>query len=592
MVQWNRGGIVTGIKRKYIAAELLILLSVMALAHLLRNIDIEGDSFIYLVLFGVESYIAVKVLQRDRTEQDSSVHLGICSYVFSFLTLIGALLSRDITLNLLNILLALTGAFGVALIVFRLIGYLFKRIETLSVGAAWSSAIWHMLYLGMLLIWLPTYLAFFPGLFTNDVPDQAIQTFGSYHTHHPLLHTLLLQAFLNFGRFLGNINIGIALMCIVQMLLLAWALIASLRFLMDNGTADQIVIILWLLFSMNPIFPVMAITTTKDIPFTICWIFFLLLMAKNRNLPEQTSGSRVAWIALAELCMLFRNNAVYAIAAAMLLSLIWMRGRRKEMIRLAVLMIAIYLVLSRGLVFATAAKSEPTKRELLSVPCQQVARVYVKEALTLSDEEKEGVLQYVPDAGSYHAIIADYTKEHENIDSDPRGFMKLYLHLLRRYPYRYVESFLINTMGYWYADDRTAGELYGVGAFGTVGYMYLYQWEHLGMRGMSLIPPLRDLYYKLFAFNDYVKIPVFSVILKEGFYLWVLFFAWARAEDRKDGRYRNLFVFVLMLFLTYLLGPCASLRYAFPYMAMAPILFGLVVSNRTHGMAGGERLHR
>lgn len=148
-------------------------------------------------------------------------------------------------------------------------------------------------------------------------------------------------------------------------------------------------------------------------------------------------------------------------------------------------------------------------------------------------------------------------------------------------------------MGYWYADDHTAGETYGVGAGdGTVGYIYLYQWAHIGMRRMSLIPPLRDLYYRLFAFNEYAKIPVFSVILKEGFYLWVLFFAWARAEDRKDRRYRNLFVFVLMLFLTYLLGPCASLRYAFPYMAMAPILFGLVVSNRTHGMAGGERLHR
>lgn len=401
----------TRIKKRYIAAELLILISAMALSHFLRNIDIESDSFVYLVLFYMESYIAVKFLPRDRIGHTGSLRLGICSYVFSFLTLIGTLLSRDVALNLLNILLALAGAFGVALIVFWIIGQLFKRLETLPAGAAWSSAIWRMLYVGMLLIWLPTYLAFFPGLFSNDVTDQAMQTFGSYHTHHPLLHTLFLQAFLNFGRFLGDINIGIALMCIAQMLLLAWALIASLRFVKGNGTANQIVIILWLFFSVNPIFPVMTITTTKDTPFTICWIFFLLLMARNRNLSEQTLGSRVAWIAMVVLCMFFRNNAVYAIVAAMLLSLIWMRGRRKEVIRLSVLTIAIYLVLSRGLVFVTAAQSDPTKRELLSVPCQQVARVYVKEALTLSDEEKESILRYVPDAESYDPILADYTKE-------------------------------------------------------------------------------------------------------------------------------------------------------------------------------------
>ncbi len=68
------------------------------------------------------------------------------------------------------------------------------------------------------LLWLPVFLAYYPGIFAYDVMDQIPQKAGSYNTHHPLIHTLYLQFFYYYvGKYIfNNYNIGIALASIVQ----------------------------------------------------------------------------------------------------------------------------------------------------------------------------------------------------------------------------------------------------------------------------------------------------------------------------------------------------------------------------------------
>lgn len=60
-------------------------------------------------------------------------------------------------------------------------------------GTQWVD--WLILMVG----WLPVLLAYYPGIFAYDASNQVTQVLtGSYSTHHPLLHTLLLG-----GGFFG-----------------------------------------------------------------------------------------------------------------------------------------------------------------------------------------------------------------------------------------------------------------------------------------------------------------------------------------------------------------------------------------------------
>ena len=57
----------------------------------------------------------------------------------------------------------------------------------------------------LVLCWLPVLIAFFPGITGYDIDGQAAQIYsGSYNTHHPLLHTLFLQLFMQLGKWICN----------------------------------------------------------------------------------------------------------------------------------------------------------------------------------------------------------------------------------------------------------------------------------------------------------------------------------------------------------------------------------------------------
>ena len=78
----------------------------------------------------------------------------------------------------------------------------------------------------MLLIffcWLPFFLKNYPGVIISDSMDQIGQAVtGQYGNHHPVVQTWILQFFLMLGNHLnGELTTGIALYCMVQMLILA-----------------------------------------------------------------------------------------------------------------------------------------------------------------------------------------------------------------------------------------------------------------------------------------------------------------------------------------------------------------------------------
>ena len=71
------------------------------------------------------------------------------------------------------------------------------------------------------LCWLPGYLAYYPGICAYDFTIQLGQiTSHEYNEHHPLIHTLLMEFFIDMGSALGNATLGMAMYALLKMLLL------------------------------------------------------------------------------------------------------------------------------------------------------------------------------------------------------------------------------------------------------------------------------------------------------------------------------------------------------------------------------------
>lgn len=71
-------------------------------------------------------------------------------------------------------------------------------------GTAGAVSLFGLALASMLLCWLPGYLAYYPGICAYDITIQMGQVVsGSYGTHHPLAHTLLVGLFAKLGNGLG-----------------------------------------------------------------------------------------------------------------------------------------------------------------------------------------------------------------------------------------------------------------------------------------------------------------------------------------------------------------------------------------------------
>lgn len=561
------------ITRKHIYSIILKVISSIALYYYFILIDkaLGLENFVALTICIVSMLINIKNIRTNAL---------IVAWLFSFTTLQGILLSSGRGMSIARIATIFVGSVDISLIVYYISAKVNSILTTYAVCNNSQTQEFEkknvriLSGIIMFVCWIPTWLAFFPGLFTNDVVEQAVETIGSYSTHHPLLHTLFLQACLQIGRLLGNINIGVALNCAIQMLIMAISLSAVISYMYYKRIRVAIIIVTQLFFSLFPVFPIMSISTTKDTLFTSFFTLLILETIKIENNDTQLNKNIILKLsAFGALSMLLRNNAVYVIPLALLPMCIKTREKSKKYIYVLTLTILIYTCTNSIMIAATNAKGDPNHNEMLSVPYQQIARTYTLQNDELSNKEREKIEYYIPNVEEYNPIKSDRVKEDARADHNISDFIQLYIKLLLKYPMTYVDAFLINTLGYWYINDTTAAVGYGTAAAGgTVGYMYMYIWEHLGVEHKSLLPLIEKCYYYYFAYNHYLDIPLVSILFRCGIYIWMIIAFWIVCKNRNRSCTTAFFT-VIMLLITLLFGPVCSLRYTFPFFTCFPIFF-------------------
>lgn len=431
-----------------------------------------------------------------------------------------------------------------------------------------------------LLCWMPVFLAFYPGTFNYDVRTQIPQAFGSYNLHHPLAHTLYLQFFYYIvgGEIFHNYNTGIAISTIVQMMFLAASLSYMHLFLRRLAINRSIRLLIVFLFSVVPLSSLMAISTTKDIIFAGNVLLSMTALGYWARLPECCFCRNYKGVFIVSVAgtIIFRNNGIYAVAVLLLvaLAIYWKKRANYRFIAYILIGFVLGTAMLMGLRFGLQAKPGSTN-EMLSVPYQQMARIYKYKQSSLTQNEKEKIKAILPKVEKYYDSISDPVKFSGKAYKDRPDFIMTYIGLVAEYPGSSVTAFNLLNAGYLSITDMSVNTFWGSGFIPT------YVHDGLGVKRDSFIKPLETLYTKLFSKKDkcYGNVIGLNILCSMALYFWATVLLILKATKEKQRELLPMLAFLGMFLLTLLAGPCALPRYALPYIVALPVLWGCVVTN-------------
>lgn len=453
--------------------------------------------------------------------------------------------------------------------------------------------------LTMLVCWLPGYLAYYPGICAYDMPIQVGQIVsGNYGTHHPLAHTLLIGAFMKLGSVMGDVNIGIALYTAFQMLCLALTFAAGIAWLKSLELRKGWILLVWIWCCLFPIHWYMSITVTKDVFFTI--FFLLQLICFCQMLHAGEASLRFGWWDVGYLLsavgmVLFRNNGRYALLAVLVflgIACIRRHPNRRLVLRLLIGTLSGILLGSIALSLLAKAVSaqEGDKREMLSIPIQQLARTMIyhggvgvleEDDGTMEEQDKQLINDFILDEAyrEYRPDIADPVKRHTYtyvVRYRTGEFLQTYLHLLARYPGDYVNAALAVNLGYYYLGDRSHAHINENGVEQGLGYIQT-RWVEAELADYGIYKDsrwegLHRLLEEYADSNGYLRTPLWCVFIIPGVWLWIYLFLAVFLLVRKKCLLLLPVTFVAGYYLTLVLGPTVQLRYLYPVMTAAPFL--------------------
>lgn len=438
-------------------------------------------------------------------------------------------------------------------------------------------------WIGILLFWIPAFLAVFPGIYSYDASLQILQIFGNQglDAHHPVLHTLILNGCMLLGKLIwNNYNYGVAVYSIIQAMSLAAVFAYACTTMLNYPIHRIFIIVSFIFFAVNPINQIWAFVTTKDLFFTV---FFVLCIIFSIQIiyDRDFSNRKIGLFSFSAILMcLFRNQGIYIVVFFLPFLLMIAKKYRKKII-LASLFIVLAVEGYHLVLFEILNIEKGSVREALSVPIQQMARVYQYHYEDYSKEDLELLHHFIPEENwkSYIPEISDPVKggfQDDFFAEHKIDFIKIWFQTGMNHKMLYLESFLYGSYGYWYVDASPRWITY----IWFDGYFMEPQYNILNIQRSSKFP-LYETYLRSIAYHlSYEKIPGIAVILNQGFPFWIgvvslLYLLYKR-------KYDGILCLILPFGLwgTILLGPCICVRYAYPLIAAEPVLFSLLFINK------------
>ncbi|MBR4667178.1 MAG: hypothetical protein IKO76_00315 [Butyrivibrio sp.] len=438
-----------------------------------------------------------------------------------------------------------------------------------------------LVFFFFLLAYTAFLLSLYPGFFVYDA-TTVLHFYQRWEltTFHPIFHSLLLPAIVEGVYQLTNsYNLGIATWMFIQILVMS-AIGTFLIYELRRKKIPLYFRLLTILFlSCFPTIIMYVLCSASDSLFCMNMLLSSILLLSLFKEPDLFWSSKKRQIFLfisLTLMFLLRKNGNYAFVVFVPFLIFTCRKKLPKILLLALLPI----ILSTGIITFLETVTNAEKAgfaEAYSTPLQQLSRVYTSHKDELTDEEINLYLQVQDDERwmLYDPKIADEIKEFADmhvVKQNLGDYVSLYTKLFFKYPLDYIDAFLMTTYEQWY--PYSIYDCYHGGPYDDCcyfGYMVEEpgskqpQWERLDM-----------VFEWLSVHSEPHKIPVLHLLLSPAFYLWIFLFSMTYSLRRK-WYYNNLaMLFMFLVFLTVLLGPCALVRYVAYLFFAAPLYLSML----------------
>lgn len=454
-------------------------------------------------------------------------------------------------------------------------------------------------FAAILIAWFPIVVITYPCNFCNDTRDEIAQFVGNakvsktdtsivypegattlLNNHHPIAFTMLIGTFYKLGKAIGNVNLGMFCLTMIQMLILAWIYSYSIQYLKSLGVPTIFQLVTLAFFMFFPVIQMFALTITKDSLYGGFMILVTIQFFKMvRSEDEFFSSKKELWLLFVSCLglMLLRNNGLYILFAAF--AILFIRNI-KNVQRLKALFLSIgvpiflYWIVLLKIILPLFHIPNGSPREMLSIPFQQVAR-YAKVHGEAGFKEGEieildKILCFDGDvavlADRYQADISDPVKNKFNryyTKQELSDFMGVWLKLVLRDPVTCITATLNNVYYYFSIDYKK-----------LVVYKGVPDGFYFGLKHPSITKPLVRGYQEfcLMLNNSSMLGWAFSVgPWNYMFVICLLYMAYKKAY-----RYILMTLPVVLNFLIGLAGPVAYMRYAIEWIVVLPLFAGMV----------------
>lgn len=437
----------------------------------------------------------------------------------------------------------------------------------------------------LLLLWLPAYLAIFPGAFAYDSPTQWEQfSSGQITTHHPVIHTLLLGVCLDTSyQWFSNYNVGIAVYTILQMIAMAAIFSYTISFLRKYNCPVILRGMTFLFYGLSPVVHLFVVSSTKDTLFTGVFLLFLLALIdfgfKRKEFFEKRSR-QIYFVLTAIGTMCLRKNGFYIVVCILVglfcFVFFFEKANRKKFLYVLLAIAAFYAVYT-GPVYKMLDVKEGSVSEMLSVPIQQMARVYTYHYYELEEEDILLFEEFIPKQNllAYTPTVVDRVKANFRdavFQEKKMEFFKLWVKWGIKYPSRYISSFLIGTADYWYPKAIIDGYYPG-------DEIISYSRYSVGEPGqrIEMLPKVYRIYKALAEHRSASELPFMYLILSPGWYLVMTMFLVVTQIYRRKWKVMLPYVAIGLTEITAFLGPIAQVRYVLILFFAFPIMLSFML---------------
>ncbi|MBS5387612.1 MAG: hypothetical protein KHY31_09560 [Clostridiales bacterium] len=539
-----------------------------------------SNIFAVILLVGVYCFLRTKVYEQDRTERQI---VSILSIGFSVLWVAGNYEAYQMN-GVGKILQYIISVCGLYMLINRILGLFFHKLLAIELYEERKLKIRPWVFAAAvfgicILCWLPYFLAYYPGIITDDAEWQLAQAIGlrSYSNHQPWIHTMLHRLFYSLGFSLFHTpNAGVAACVIAQMCVMAGSYAYLLMTFYKEKLHKYFIFGCLLFFAVIPFNAVYAVTLWKDVLLGAVVLLFSLSIWKiiRKSEAGKGAGDYVLFGITGVLLCILRSNGYYAYLLCIPFFILFFKRKRKIIIPICITTVML-TVFYKGPVLEYYEVEPPDRIESLSVPAQHIARVIV-DGGELTREQYE-LLEKAVDVSQikevYFPTISDPIKtlvretgDQEYIEKHKWDYFKLWLELGVRHPSTYLKAQIDQTKGYWYPDVQ-----YWV----TTTMLKENDW------GMFRDSKLPDSVVKGMEFweNIYIDIPVLGLLWSIGFYTWMLFVL--AGISIKKGKSILPFLPVLAILISlFIATPVqAEFRYSYAMITTMPLFIVIGCSN-------------